>query len=333
MPLHPFLDAADIEVARRHAGHLLSAAGRLDRLRRELVLDAAVFADGPVWIVDGAPSAARWLAERLDLLDATVREWIRVGRALRALHATAVAWADGGISFAKVRTLTRVATPDNEETLLELARRHTANDLARAIAGHLAEHDPGEADRQQHRRRSVTVRQEPDGMVTVGARLPPVQAGVVLAAVDTRMMRCQPSREPDGTWPTVAQRRADALADVLRESAVFEVLVHVTGDGDHLADGTPVNDHAVARLLGDSFIRALVTDAERRPVNASTKRRHPTLRQSHVVAARDVGCVDCGRTELLEDDHEPAYAHTGRTHTDELFRRCGPCHNRRHGAD
>ena len=332
MPAHTFLEPDEVETARRHANHLVNSASRLDQLRRELVLDAAEFADGPIWIIDGAPSAARWLSSRLGVLDATVREWIRVGRALRALHATAVAWAEGRLSFAKVRTLTRIATPDNENVLLVLAERHTANDLARAIAAHLTETDPTEADRMQHRRRSITIRQEPDGMVTLTARLPPVEAGTAVAAIDTRMMRSQPPREPDGTWPTVAQRRADALIDTLREPGTFEVLVHVTGDGNHLADGSPVNEHAVTRLLGDAVIRALVTDAERRPVNASTNRRHPTLRQSRVVAAREIGCIDCGRTELLEDDHEPAYAQTGRTHTDELHRRCGPCHTRRHAA-
>ena len=102
MTAHAFLEPAQVETARRHADRLVNSASRLDQLRRELLLNAAEFADGPIWVLDGAPSAARWLSERLGLLDATVREWIRVGTALRALHATAVAWAEGRLSFAKV---------------------------------------------------------------------------------------------------------------------------------------------------------------------------------------------------------------------------------------
>jgi hypothetical protein len=74
----------------------------------------------------------------------------------------------------------------------------------------------------------------------------------------------------------------------------------------------------------------LIHDAERRPVNASSRRRHPTIRQRRVVQERDRRCVDCGSTELLECDHDPPYEQTRRTIVEELELRCANCHHRRH---
>ncbi|MEL7208246.1 MAG: HNH endonuclease, partial [Actinomycetota bacterium] len=65
---------------------------------------------------------------------------------------------------------------------------------------------------------------------------------------------------------------------------------------------------------------------------ASSRRRHPTTRQKRLVKDRDRSCIDCGRTDLLEYDHNPPYEQTHRTITDELELRCAPCHRRRHRA-
>ena len=85
-------------------------------------------------------------------------------------------------------------------------------------------------------------------------------------------------------------------------------------------------------MLDEARLRAMIHDAEGRPINASAARRHPTTRQKRVVKERDGACVDCGRTDLLEYDHVPAYEATGHTVVDELELRCAPCHHRRHAG-
>lgn len=87
---------------------------------------------------------------------------------------------------------------------------------------------------------------------------------------------------------------------------------------------------AVARIAPEAFIRALILDAEGRPIDASPRRRHPSTRQKRVVKERDRVCVDCGSNVLLEYDHVPDFAQSGRTVVDELELRCAPCHRRRH---
>jgi hypothetical protein len=109
-----------------------------------------------------------------------------------------------------------------------------------------------------------------------------------------------------------------------------EIVLHVRGDGCTLDDGTPIPDTVVERIAPSSFLRALIHDANGRPINASAKQRHPTARQKRVVKERDQACIDCGRGQLLEYDHNPDYTTSGHTIIDELETRCAPCHHKRH---
>ena len=113
-----------------------------------------------------------------------------------------------------------------------------------------------------------------------------------------------------------------------------EVVVHVRGDGTTFDDGTPTTNHAVLRQLDHAFIRVLIHDAERRPINASRRQRHATTRQKRVVMeVHGHECVDCQSTDLLELDHNPAFQQTRHTVVEELEPRCAPCHRARHLTD
>src|SRR5215210_133018 len=78
-------------------------------------------------------STAEWLAWRCALTPRAAREHVRVARCLGELPLIHDAFACGELSYAKVRALTRVAEPGNEEELLELARHMTASQLERAV--------------------------------------------------------------------------------------------------------------------------------------------------------------------------------------------------------
>lgn len=61
----------------------------------------------------------------------TAREKVRVARALGGLPKIDEAFAAGKLSYAKVRTLTRVTTPDTEENALAIALAATGAQLER----------------------------------------------------------------------------------------------------------------------------------------------------------------------------------------------------------
>ena len=85
------------------------------------------------WKQAGHRSCAHWLAWRTGIDIGAAREKVRSARALEALPLTSAAMARGQLSFAKVRALTRVATPANEADLLEMARAGTAANLERLV--------------------------------------------------------------------------------------------------------------------------------------------------------------------------------------------------------
>jgi hypothetical protein len=168
--------------------------------------------------------------------------------------------------------------------------------------------------------------------MSVGSyRLPPAEAALLDAAVDTLVRHRRPDASADA-WPSIAQQRADALVELARGgggSVVTEVVLHVRGDGCALDDGTPIAGSIVERIAPDAFLRALIHDADRRPINASGRHRHPTTRQKRVVHERDRACVDCGSTDFLDYDHDPDFDHSRRTLVDELCLRCVHCHHDR----
>src|SRR5215467_9814131 len=79
----------------------------------------------------GFRSCAAWLSWRVGLDLGAARERVRVARALGTLPRLAEALSRGELSYAKVRALTRVATPDTEERLLKVGRAGTAEHVER----------------------------------------------------------------------------------------------------------------------------------------------------------------------------------------------------------
>ena len=256
-------------------------------------------------------------------------------RLLRELPHVASAFDQRRLSYTKVRTLTRFATPHNEAELIELAVGVPASALTMVLARWM--HDtwePEAVENYQHLQRSVRWRTEADGMTTFTLRLPPHIAAILISLLTTMVMKARPKRQSDdGTWPTVAQQHADAIIELFAEgvgSVDTEVVLHVRAGGCSTDDGTPVPETVIASLVPDSFIRVLIHDVEGDPVDASSRRRYPTARQKRVVKERDRCCVDCGRSVLLEYDHVPGYETTGHTVTDQLELRCATCHHNRH---
>ena len=114
-PLMPVaaLEQLGEEIAELSA-HLEAAAARLLHLIREF--------DARGGWNTGFRSCAAWLSWRVGLDLGAAREKVRVARALGALPQLAQALARGELSYAKIRALTRVATPETEARLLAVGR-------------------------------------------------------------------------------------------------------------------------------------------------------------------------------------------------------------------
>jgi hypothetical protein len=167
-------------------------AARLDVATHRLLTCIRQFDESNEWYAQGAVSCAHWLSWRIGLDLATAREKVRVARALGALPAIDAALAAGKLSYAKVRALSRVATPNNEAKLLDMALFATGAQLERLCRGYKNALADDEAPSPEAR--SVRRRMLPGGMVKLEIVLCPDEAELIFRALD-----CAREVEHEGT--------------------------------------------------------------------------------------------------------------------------------------
>lgn len=306
----------------------------------DLIVLLAEFDRSGEWTFDGSDSCASWLADRHGIARSTARDWLRVSHELSRCPTALVAFRDGILSYSAVRAVTRITPqhPDRARELVELAARTAINDLPRTLAGWVQNNETADQQAERHERETrLSVRTEADGMSVMTLVLPPAQMAEILAVVDGRVRIGAGFDGLHDAAPrrSLAGQRARCLHDTVTTGSTVtverEIVLHVRPDGCTMQDGTPVSSHAVASLIGVSFISALIHDVDGTPIDATHRRRMPTRRQRRIVDERDGACcIDCGATDLLEYDHNPPYGTTHRTIVDELELRCAPCHRRRH---
>jgi hypothetical protein len=250
-------------------------AARLDAATHRLLTCIRQFDEQCSWGEQGAVSCAHWLSWRIGLDLATAREKVRVARALGTLPAIDGALAEGKLSYAKVRALSRVATPDNEAKLLEMALYATGAQLERICRGFRNAQMADEGPRPRRGRCGGVLL--PGGMVKLEVVLCPDEADLVMRALE-RAREVEHSEQPDVSAETLEEpsessqwpSRADgvvALAESYLAGNVasgnggerFQVTVHVDQDplaadgvlAATLEDGTNVSAETLRRVACD----------------------------------------------------------------------------------
>ena len=157
------LDRLGDEIAEL-AAHLDAATARLLDLIREF--------DARNGWGNGFRSCAHWLSWRVGLAPGAAREHVRVARALGTLPLLGLALARGELSYAKLRALTRVATPETEERLLAVGRAGTAEHVERIVRGWRRVDRQAEAREAalRHASRALHVYPDSDGTVRIKGR-------------------------------------------------------------------------------------------------------------------------------------------------------------------
>src|SRR5712692_4249124 len=102
----------------------------------------------------GFRSCAHWLTWRVGMDLGAARQRVRVARALGSLPLLADALARGELSYAKVRALTRIATPEIEERLLAIGKAGTACHVERIVRGWRRVDRAAEAREDAHRHKA-----------------------------------------------------------------------------------------------------------------------------------------------------------------------------------
>jgi len=183
----------------------------------------------------------------------------------------------GSLSFTKVRALTRVATPETEDTLLEFARAGSAANLERLVRGWKTLDRKSEltAEQVRHRTRRFSAFVDVDGMVVVRGRLDPEVGAMLMRAVeaasDALFREAAGSEEGESASDHMAtidepntelqdvtpeQRRADAVG-LIAERALAAGFGGAAGEASSPSpiSGSRAERHQVMLYVDESTLR------------------------------------------------------------------------------
>ena len=166
--------------------YIYAAESRLLTLIRE-------FDEKEYWAQQGLCSCAHWLNFKCGIGMNAAREKVRVAHALAKLPKIEKRFAEGALSYSKVRAITRIADESNEDYLLMLARHGTANHVEKAVSKYRPAKrlEDAEFANEQYNNREVTHYYDHDGCLVIKARLPAEQGALVVKALETaRRIAC-----------------------------------------------------------------------------------------------------------------------------------------------
>ncbi len=289
----------------------------------------------------GFVSCASWLAWRCSLTARATREQLRVGRTLAELPAIREAFGSGRLSYSKVRALTRVAEPEMEEDLLELAEEATAAQLERIVRGYRRAITEDEVTARE--RRFFCTRWEDDGTLTVRGSLPAEEGALLRKALEiARESLFAEDDHVDGEATPPPPNDADALV-ALGESVVaggvaaasggdrHQVILHFDLGGGRTAgaasatidNGIAIAPEVARRLGCDASVVTMIERAGI-PVSVGRKTRSvpPSIRRA--LRSRDGGCrfPGCDRDRFVDAHHVQHWAHGGDTALENLVQLC-----------
>ena len=329
------------------SAHIHAATFRLLEMIRE-------YDECKGWSQPGLRSCAHWLNWKCGISLGAAREKVRVAHAVKELPKIAEAFREGRISFSKVRAMTRVATPKNEDYLMMIARHGTAAHVERLVR-HYRSVERKEAlkkENQRHDFRELQIYPVEDGSFIVKGRLTPEQGALLKKALESGMdeefeeRKNVPAETSDDKNPTpnFAARRADALVRVAEEylsgaskrsEGGDRYLVHIHTDADtlrengggaeaELEDCGCVPAETARRMSCDAGVVHWLENAEGEPLNVGRKTRTvpPAIRRA--LKRRDGGCrfPGCTCTRFVDVHHIRHWADGGETSMDNLVLLC-----------
>jgi hypothetical protein len=349
--------ADDTSTDLRSIDELDAAIRRLVRRRNaecyELLVLVREVDDRFGWKQWGCKTCAEWLAYRTGISLSTAREQVRTAHALRSLPAIAAAFAEGRLTYTKVRALTRVADRSQEDLLLAYALDTTAENVEERCR-QMRNVAPESAHRAQRvwANRSLTLwRNEKRGTMRLTVEVPIEEGELIARAIDCAVASGEVTTYVDPgvvESKTMAWRaqQADALVAVMRSyldgghgseggstADRYQVVVHA--DAKSLRGGTGCSDlplETVKRLLCDCSFVTVFEDENGKPLDVGRKQRTLPTSLRRALYARDRHCTfpGCRRNRHLDAHHTKHWIDGGETNLDELLLLCTYHHRLHH---
>ncbi len=304
------------------------------------------------WYRQAAQSCAHWLTWRIGLDTGAAREKVRVARALGTLPKIDEAFAAGRLSYSKVRAITRIATPANEERVLDLALAATGAQLERICSGFRR---ATESEIEAGQDRYVRGRALGNGLVKLEIVLAPDEADLVLKAIEhareglasakAKGAAPDPSAPKPSSADAIVHMAAARMAGKEGGAGVpapdrCQVVIHVDRDltaakgtlGATLEDGTHVSAETLRRVACDGGVVAAVVDEQGAVLDIGRRTRAIPTAIRRALWIRDQGCrfPGCSNKRFVHGHHIDHWLHGGRTSLDNLVMLCSFHHHLLH---
>ena len=305
----------------RLEARICELAGHLTAATCQFLMLVADFDARQGWADWEMPSCAAWLSWRCQIAPGTARDQVRVARALGGFPLITAEFAAGRLSYAKVRALTRIVTPETEADLLEMALPMTAGQLERFAQAH--RRVTREQEQLVRSRRKFCWQWAGDFEFAFRGLLPPEEAAVVLQALRAALGDLEHPHEQDGkdgirweeaTPPPVRREDAGDLASALVEICAeylnarassadnpdtYQVVIHAGAAAITAGDDQPEPQPAPAGPEPADRIEPGRVSAETRPAlpiwhPAFPMRCH--LRDGPAISPRALKLIGCNAT-------------------------------------
>ncbi len=333
------------------ASEICTLSGHINAANHRWLMLVAEYDRRSGWSDGATQSCAHWLNWRCGIAMGAAREKVRVARALENLPKVSAAMASGGLSYSKVREITRIASPDNETDLLEIAEHGTAAHVEKLVRAYRRCQEAEELSREarQQENRCVTFRYDDDGSLILNCRLPAEEGARLLKAIDLALEELpavQTNDVPAGTSREPVRfgaRRADALA-LVAESFLANGILETTGADRHqivvhvaeetlreraagcceFEHGPSMAAETVRRLACDASVVEMTENEEGEPLNVGRKTRTVSAPLKRLLKARDKGCrfPGCCNTRYIDAHHIQHWANGGETKPRNLVSLC-----------
>ncbi len=344
------------------ADNITELVAHLDAGTYQLLELICEFDKNEGWAGTGIRSCAHWLNWKCGMNLGSARERVRVARALPGLPAISAAFREGKISYSKVRAMTRVATPENEAALLQVALAGTATHVETQVRLYrkVKRIEALEDENLRHGHRELSWHIDDDGYWVFKGRFTAEQGAMLQKALEAAgdQLFEEQQRVPAGTSESIpldqatpepiAQKRADALSRVAegflagvnsKASGGDQYLVNIHTDVETLKeDGTGAESEIEDRgYVPAETSRRLACDCAKvhwhetgngEPLSVGRKTRSipPVIRRA--LKRRDLGCrfPGCTCTRFVDAHHIKHWADGGETSMDNLVLLCRTHH-------
>ncbi|MEE8406626.1 MAG: DUF222 domain-containing protein [Acidimicrobiia bacterium] len=292
---------------------------------------------GQSWMTDGARSLTDWVAARLRLRLFAARQLVSVARRLSDLPVLTKRFAAGDLSLDQTDAISRMATADTEEGLIE-----EALGLSNAVLDRKARRanpPTAEDEREAHRVRALWIQRTLDGSSgRLTAHLPNTDLEVVETAIRDKADKIGPDPQT-GLFDAYSQRMADGMVEVCATTgdqttttppqitvfADLEALTTIDSGVSELGSGALVPNETARRLACDCVLQTVITDGSV-VIGVGRNSRNVPGWLRRLVHHRDGGSCrfhGCGNKQWLQVHHVVHWSKGGSTDLDNLILLCG----------